>query len=73
MTKTVREKYIEALKALGFRQLKTHLRKYEIFTYEDGGKYIYVGKSGGLRVGHTITGSIPCSDAYKAKLLASVL
>lgn len=72
MAKTLREKYIEALKALGFNQIKCHSRKYEVFAYGDG-KHIYVGKSGGLRVGHTITGSIPCSDAYKAKLLASVL
>lgn len=72
MAKTLREKYIEALKALGFAHIPGHSRKYKVFSYQDGGKYLYVGKSGALRMGHTIAGSVPCSDAYKAKLLASI-
>lgn len=71
MAKTLREKYIEALKARGWIELKnTH--RYTVFDNRDGGSYLYVGKSGSLRSGSTVAGSIPVSQKFKDQLLASV-
>lgn len=66
--KTMREKFITALEARGERQVASKSRKFVILTRAAGGHY-YVGKSGSLRVGATVAGSIPSSDAFKAKLL----
>jgi hypothetical protein len=67
MSKTLREKFIEALIARGER--KTHeLTSSIVFTRKEGG-YYYVGRSGSLRYGSSRTNSVPCSSKWKAMLL----
>lgn len=68
MAKTLREKYIDALVKLGEQQVKvTH--KYVVYSCKHGG-YYYVGKSGSLRIGQTVAGSIPASDTRKKMMLS---
>ena len=64
---TIKEKLIAALKARGFKAVESRTRKYEVFK-GDGDKLIFVGKAGALRIGKTVTDSIP-SERFKAMLL----
>lgn len=68
MAKTLREKYIKALEAMGETQIKG-LSRFIVFTRAAGGHY-YIGRSGSLRIGQTVTTSIPASKVFKDKLLA---
>ncbi len=69
MSKTMKEKFIEGLKKLGEVQVKeTH--KYVVFSRKVGGHY-YIGRSGSLRVGHTVQGSIPTSTTFKQLVLSA--
>jgi hypothetical protein len=72
MAKTLREKFTEALQRKGCLQVKAASRKYLIFIRDGGNGYYYVGKSGSLRMGSTIAGSVPVSARFKAELLAMV-
>lgn len=64
---TLQVQFIEALEALGEREVKRTFKKV-VFSRNEGGFY-YIGKAGSLRVGHTVAGSIPTSSKFKAKLL----
>lgn len=63
MSKTIRETFIAGLTARGERFVK-HLHKYEVYTCATGG-YFYVGRSGALRMGDTITSSVPAPTRLK--------
>lgn len=68
MPKTLREKYIEALKLEGYKQIKeTH--KYIVFQ-RSGDSYWYIGRSGSLRVGRTIATSVPVNEKAKSFFLS---
>lgn len=70
MAKTLREKFIQALTKAGETEVKrTH--KFIVFTRQTGGHY-YIGASGSLRFGQTVTGSIPVNHTFKQLLLSSV-
>lgn len=67
---TLRDRYVAALKSLGFIEAGTKSRKY-VTLYHSAyhGRAYFIGKSGAVRVGPTSTKSIPISDAAKAMLL----
>jgi hypothetical protein len=69
MTKTLRERFIAALTLEGYQQVESRSSKYIVFKRTEG-SFWYVGKSGSLRVGATIAGSIPASEKAKQFLLA---
>lgn len=71
MAKTLREKYIEALKAKSYEEVNSRSSKYVVFR-RDAEFYFYIGKSGSLRIGRTITGSVPVTKAYKNSLLEMI-
>ncbi len=65
--KTLQERFIAALTAERYERVKeTH--KYVVFR-RDAEYYYYVGKSGSLRFGRTVTSSIPVRNSFKAVLL----
>ena len=67
MTKTLQERYIAALTAKGFKEVKRTLKF--IVLNDGGGHNYYIGRHGSLRHGATSVSSIPCSDQFKYKLL----
>jgi hypothetical protein len=76
MTKTLQEKYAEALIMRGEKEVKRTF-KYIVFSRSTGvhntSKFYYLGKSGSLRFGNNIASSIPVSSNFKYKLLQSLL
>lgn len=69
MKKTLRERYTEALIALGCPEVPTTSHKYRIFQYK--GIFLFVGVNGNLRYSdlQRIDTSIPCSPVTKTHLL----
>ena len=67
MTKTLRERFIEALLARGETKVYELTSKI-VFTRREGG-YYYLGRSGSLRFGSTVVNTIPVSSKFKAMLL----
>lgn len=66
---SIRNQLITALTVKGERRIDDHVsRKYVVFTRADGGFY-FIGKSGALRFGMTVTSSIPVSSRVKLALL----
>ena len=68
---TLKEQFIKALTMRGEVQVKTTF-KFVVFSRKEGGHY-YIGRSGALRFGATVAGSIPCSDKFKIHLQQSVM
>lgn len=71
--KTMREKFQAALEARGSAVIPSRSRKFVVMTRAtptDG--FYFIGKSGSLRIGQTIQGSIPASSKFKQLLLESV-
>lgn len=70
-TKATRQtKYRVALEARGWKIAKSLSRRY-IVMERDGDKFrLYLGKSGALRHGMTITGSVPVAGRFAIALLA---
>lgn len=69
MTKhTMQMDFVEALNARGETLVKA-LTARIVYTRKEGG-YYYIGRRGSLRFGNTIALSIPCSDVFKAALVA---
>lgn len=68
---SLRDRFAKALELLGETNSPWASRKFLRFTRREGGFY-FIGKSGSLRHGQTLTGSVPISDAFKAKLLVDV-
>ena len=64
---TLKEKFSAALVTRGERLVKQTFR-YDVYTRSAGGFY-YVGRSGSLRFGRTVAGSVPCSDEFKSYLI----
>ena len=68
MSAKLSERYIKALQALGETPVIGRTNKYWQMTRKEGG-YYFIGRHGALRHGQTVTGSVPCSDMFKYKLL----
>ncbi len=64
---TLQEQFIEGLKKLGEVEIKRTARKI-VYSRKAGG-YYYLGRSGSLRVGSTVMGSIPVNSKFKAMLM----
>jgi hypothetical protein len=71
MMQTLREKYYNALTMEGYQPVESKSSKYVVFKRTEG-SYWYIGKSGSLRVGSTITTSVPVSGKCKQFLLDKV-
>ena len=71
MTMTKREKFKLALEKMGYTEIESRSRKY-VTMDKPGCRYVYLGKSGAVRRGTTISGSVPVSDCTKKNLLNSV-
>lgn len=71
---TMKEAFTRALEARGETLVKRTFR-YDVWsrkssgTHKGTGLHYYVGRSGSLRVGPTVQGSVPCNEAFKAILL----
>jgi hypothetical protein len=70
MDKTLQNKYAAVLLARGMCEVTTTSRKFRKFSRQEGG-YYFLGKAGSLRVGKTMTDSIPVSNQFKNDLLAA--
>lgn len=68
---TFQERFIEGLLKRGETEVKRTARRIVYTRTVDGMKagFYYLGKSGSLRIGHTIAGSIPVTSKFKCKLL----
>lgn len=64
---TLRDKYVEGLKKLGEVECK-RTAKWIVYSRKAGGHY-YLGKSGSLRIGATVAGSIPAHSKFKCQLM----
>ena len=67
----LQEKYKAALLAQGCKIVESQSRRYVVLTRPAGGFY-YLGKSGAVRWGTTIAGSMACSDKIKKAILHAV-
>jgi hypothetical protein len=66
----MRERFIEALKNRGAEEVPSRSGKYVTLTRPNAnGLFFFVGESGGLRTGKTVSRSAPVQDAYKKRLL----
>lgn len=65
---TLQERFIAALVKKGLKEVK-RTTKYVVFDRNDKATFYYVGKSGALRVGRTVSTSIPASIDTKYRLL----
>lgn len=73
MKKTLREKYIAGLLALGFAPVDSLSSKFEVFTKSGSpATFFFVGKSGSLRFSSLkrVDSSIPASDRTKAMVIS---
>lgn len=66
---SLRDKFIAALTAQGETKVDSKSRKYDVFTRKGYDGFYYVGKSGALRYGSTVSNSYPMSSAFKTRLL----
>lgn len=71
---SMRERFIEALIKRGETEVK---RMTKVFVYtahkiSRPGCFYYLGRSGSIRIGSTLKGSIPISEAHKQALLGSI-
>ena len=71
MPKTIRERLLAGLDALGYtRPKKRTPNKYEMYADPAGGN-LYIGKAGAFRKGATIAGSIPVQPRFRERVLAA--
>ena len=74
MKKTLREKYIAGLLALGYFKAASASSKFEIYANPDSAApfFFFVGKSGSLRFSSQkrIDSSVPASDRTKAMVIS---
>ena len=67
----LQDKYRKGLEAMGYRVTDTRSAKY-VAMNKPGlprHKTLWLGRSGAVRVGRTVSGSVPISDASKARIL----
>lgn len=70
MTKTLKERYQAGLEARGWAVDKSAAsRKFVTMTKADTLKKVYIGKAGAVRIGCTVSASLPISGRAKAALL----
>ena len=68
---TLHDRYVAALQKGGAVIEPSKTKKYTVLRRIDGRNY-YVGRSGAVRLGTTVAGSVPISDNFKKKLLESL-
>lgn len=70
MSVSLRDRYLAALAMAGLKpDARQTSRKYVSVTIGSEGKKLFLGKSGAVRRGATVTGSVPVSDSVKSALL----
>lgn len=70
MSKTLQERFIEALIKRGNTIVPSKSRKYTVVTRNHKpGTFYFVGKSGAVRIGRASTKSVPVGPKFKAQLL----
>lgn len=71
MAETHREMFVRVLTDTFSYKIIPHIsKKYIVCRARDGSHFMYIGKSGAVRRGKTVSTSTPVSGAYKRKLLA---
>lgn len=72
MKKTLREKYIAGLLALGYVRVDSRSSKFEVFAKKDSSMFFFVGKAGSLRFSGVkrVDSSVPASDRTKAVVIS---
>lgn len=73
MKKTLREKYIAGLLALGYVAVASQSSKFEVFTKVGASPtFFFVGKAGSVRFSSVkrVDSSVPASNATKAKIIS---
>jgi hypothetical protein len=73
MKKTLREKYIAGLLALGYARIDSLSSKFEVFTKAgSSATFFFVGKSGSLRFStvRRVDSSVPASDRTKIAIIS---
>ncbi len=73
MKKTLREKYIAGLLALGYAQIDSRSSKFEVFAKPGTPvPFFFVGKSGSLRFSNVarVDSSVPASASTKSKIIS---
>lgn len=72
MKKTLREKYISGLLALGYVRVDSRSSKFEVFTKKVSSMFYFVGKAGSLRFSNfkRVDSSIPASDSTKSMIIS---
>jgi hypothetical protein len=73
MANTLRERYISALTARGCQVVNDGRVRSSIKMTRDEKTFYFLGPSGSLRYGQTVADSRPVNDAFKYKLLLSLL
>lgn len=75
MPKSLKDRYIAALIERGHCLVTSKTGKYTTLTRASDGEgrmtFYFVGRSGALRAGRTVTESIPVSDRFKEALLGA--
>lgn len=69
--KTLQQRYLAALLARGCEQVPSRSQKVITVTRPQEGTFYFLGKAGSLRVGYSLTRSIPVREQFKARLLAA--
>lgn len=76
MAQTLQERFAAQLLLLGETEFSAHnkfngrhSKKYRVFSRHKEGGFYFLGKSGALRFGSSVSTSIPASDQFKVTLL----
>lgn len=72
MPKGTRKAIIDGLLALGWQVVPSRTSKYVTFQHADEEMLLYVGKSGALRKGRTISSSVSLTGFRWAKAVAEI-
>ena len=72
MKKTLREKYIAGLLALGYVRVDSRSSKFEVFANSNSSMFFFVGKAGSLRFSDVkrVDSSVPANDRTKTVVIA---
>lgn len=68
---TIRDQLAAALVELGYEQVFSRTKRYDVYSHHTRSpRTVYLGKAGALRVGSTVSASIP-HETWRQQLLAS--
>ena len=70
--KTLREKYIAGLLALGYHKIASASSKFEVFANNASSMFFFVGKAGSLRFSNAkrVDSSVPVSARTKTMIIS---